>query len=65
MPFHENYPYATKPLVYKRPSRWKRLTFWIGQHDNEICYAVLILAALYMAWHVAAAARAGTFGPAW
>jgi hypothetical protein len=65
MPFHENYPYATKPIVYKPLPWYKRLTFWLGQHDTEICYVVLILAALYMSWAVAVAARSGALGAGW
>jgi hypothetical protein len=65
MPFHENYPYATKPLVYKRLPWYKRLTFWLSLHDTLICYSVLIAFSVFLALHIADAARAGRLPIGW
>jgi hypothetical protein len=65
MPFHENYPYATKPLVYKPLPWYKRLTFWLSLHDTLICYGVLIAFSVFLALHIADAARAGRLPLGW
>jgi hypothetical protein len=64
MPFHENYPYATKPLVYKRMSLWRRFLWWIGPHFT-ICNLVLVVVSLAMAFAVADAARMGRLPAGW
>ncbi len=44
---------------------WKRFTWWVAQHDTEICYLIMAAFCLYMAWAVADAARAGRLGVGW
>jgi hypothetical protein len=65
MPFSESYPYVTKPLVFKRLSPWRRLLWWLSLHDTLICYGVLIAFSVFLALHIADAARAGRFPVGW
>ena len=53
----------TRPIIYKWPSRWKRFTLWLGQHDVAICWLVMLAFSLWMA--VAIAAWARTAGGGW
>jgi hypothetical protein len=46
-------------MRYKRPSLWRRFLWWLGGDHTNFCWAVMILAALYMAHAVNVAARAG------
>jgi hypothetical protein len=65
MPFSENYPYGTRPIVCRRMSAWKRFLWWLSIHDTLICYAVLIGFSLFLALHIADAARAGRLPIGW
>jgi hypothetical protein len=65
MPFIRDYPYTTKPLVYKPLPWYKRLTFWLSLHDTLICYGVLIAFSVFLALHIADAARAGRLPLGW
>ena len=45
----------------KPPSMWRRFTWWLGGDHTQLCWVVMILSAIFMALHVASAARAGNW----
>ena len=55
----------TQPIRYRRPSIWKRFTWWLDQLDTMICWLVMIAFSLWLALVLAAWARSGAAPAGW
>ena len=62
----------TQPIRYRRPSIWRRFTWWLDQLDTMICWLVMIAFSLWLtlalaAWALALAAwaRSGAAPVGW